>query len=194
MNLEYQLFIDKFKRVEQAVKLLDGYNNTGSPVKFLEDYLDGSPLQTKIRMCRNVRNYIQHEPDYENFIRISPGMLECLDDVLKAIEPSFNRQLTKDTLFTKSADIHTAVLAINKYGHIVVVDSWGVFISILDSRDIVKYLQMHGYAGNVMDVVNAVGVNRSCEFISNSEKATGNTISLITTTGSYYEAIQGELL
>ena len=194
MELQYQLFIDKFKRVEQAVRLLDGYNNNGSPVQFLEDFLEGSPLQSKIRMCRNVRNYIQHEPDYENFIRVSPGMLECLDEVLKAIEPSFNLPITKDTLFTQFTNIQTAVMAINKYGHIVVTDDNGVFISLLDSCDIVRYLQTKGYSGTVMDVVNTVGVNRSCEFVSKQTNGTAGVISLVTETGSYYESIQGELL
>jgi len=192
MELEYQLFIDKFKRVEQAVKQLPAYND-GSPVKFLEDFLDGTSLQTKLRMCRNVRNYIQHEPDYADFIRVSQGMLDCLDEILASIESHYAQQLTKAALVNLAMPLSSVVNVVKQRGHAILVDGNGVFVTLVTPMDVVRYVATAGYTGTAMDIPNVVGVNRMCEFIAEGAMRTPGKICLVTQTGSFTEPIKGEL-
>lgn len=84
MSKKHDEFIAAFKRVEQGVKAMPS-----APVeanfKWLEDRMSDQAIQTRMRMCRMIRNYIQHESDYEAFIDVSPGMIQFLDCLYTSI-------------------------------------------------------------------------------------------------------------
>lgn len=56
----------------------------GKEVKDLEEELgETDPKMQKLRMCRQIRNYVSHN-DYTDFIQIHKGMIKFLKDELKA--------------------------------------------------------------------------------------------------------------
>lgn len=81
---KYELFISNFKRVEQNIKKMPGAPAEAN-FKWLEDNVSSQQIQTKMRMCRLIRNYVQHEPDYQAFIEISDGMLEFLRELNNSV-------------------------------------------------------------------------------------------------------------
>ena len=84
MSKKHDEFIAAFKRVEQGVKLMPGVPAEAN-FKWLEDRMNDQAIQTRMRMCRMIRNYIQHESDYEAFIEVSPGMIQFLDCLYASI-------------------------------------------------------------------------------------------------------------
>ena len=77
---QHDIFISAYKELEDAiVKVYPkvGESREVSPVRWAEDkYPDKA---SKLRYCRNTRNYIQHEADYEKFIEVHPEMISFLE-------------------------------------------------------------------------------------------------------------------
>lgn len=84
MSKKHDEFIAAFKRIEQNIKRLPNVASDAN-FKWLEDQMNDQALITKMRMCRLLRNYIQHEPDYESFITINDGMIEFLHVLNKSL-------------------------------------------------------------------------------------------------------------
>lgn len=68
-------FIESYKELESIVR------NRYESVRVYEDTLPEDDSK-KLQICRIVRNYIQHNADYETFISISNGMQSFLDDLI----------------------------------------------------------------------------------------------------------------
>lgn len=80
---EHDQFINTYKKIEGLIKTLyPAASEYASPIKYYEDVLAKDELETdKLRLCRNIRNYIQHHDDYNIFISIDPGMQKFLDSI-----------------------------------------------------------------------------------------------------------------
>lgn len=73
----YQEFLDAYREMENALKEIP-HVETDINVKWWEDLQTDGNTQTKLRLCRLIRNYCIHETDYEEFITISKGMIDFL--------------------------------------------------------------------------------------------------------------------
>lgn len=134
----HDAFIGKYKELE---KLLD------VPVREYEESLSEEDSQ-KIRLCRILRNYIQHNADYEKIIAISPGLQSYLNSVV-------------DDLHKKNGILKDHMTSASKYGFInesdtivdaaallskknrwssVVLDKNGEYIGTLNKGIICDYL------------------------------------------------------
>lgn len=77
-------FLDEYKKLELLCRSKD------KEVNELENELGvdrGDPEATKIRMCRQLRNFVVHN-EYDGFIVISPGMIKFLKNYTKSLEKS----------------------------------------------------------------------------------------------------------
>lgn len=76
-------FIATYKELEEAIVKKHpkvGESRDVSPIRWAEDnYPDKI---SKLRYCRNTRNYVQHEGDYEKFISISPEMIVFMQEFI----------------------------------------------------------------------------------------------------------------
>lgn len=68
-------FIESYKELEGLVR--EKYES----VRAYEEQLPDEDSK-KLQICRIVRNYIQHNADYEKFIQVSPGMQTFVDDLI----------------------------------------------------------------------------------------------------------------
>lgn len=102
----------------------------------------------KLQVCRILRNYIQHEADYENFIAISPGMQKYLSDYLmnvrrkKGIVKDFLETLTKyGSLSDQNTLLDAALLLKRKNKHtlpVIQLDKTNTYHVYLISKDFVS--------------------------------------------------------
>lgn len=97
---QHDEFIEKYKELE---KLLD------VSVREFEESLSEEDSQ-KMRLCRLLRNYIQHNADYEKIISISPGLQSYLDIVVT-------------NLHRKNGVLKEHMISATKYGFINEADS-----------------------------------------------------------------------
>lgn len=72
---QHDAFIDKYKEMEKLLPIT---------VREYEDSLPEEEAQ-KMRLCRLMRNYIQHNADYEKMILIAPGMQAYIDSVVDGL-------------------------------------------------------------------------------------------------------------
>ena len=93
-------FIATYKELE---KILD------IQVREYEDSLPEDEAQ-KLRLCRMMRNYIQHTGDYEKFIAIAPGMQLFLEETVKKLK-------------CKDGTLKDNMLSVAKYGFVSETDT-----------------------------------------------------------------------
>lgn len=74
-------FIETYKTIESTIR--EVYDNIPeASFKWYEDQQTDVEYANKLRLCRNIRNFIQHNKGYETFIEIAPEMQFFLEKVL----------------------------------------------------------------------------------------------------------------
>lgn len=84
----HDTFIAVYKELENVLTV---------PVRDYENLLADDTAQ-KLRLCRMIRNYIQHTGDYEKFIAIAPGMIQFLEETVNSIK--LKDGIVKDAMIT----------------------------------------------------------------------------------------------
>lgn len=87
---KYEIFISKFKEIENLIKKLPNATSD-SNFKWYEDSILDMEKKNKLYICRIIRNYIQHNKDYENFIEISDEMIKFMENILKEINGKISK-------------------------------------------------------------------------------------------------------
>lgn len=80
MEDKYTTYISKYNDIETKICKIDGAPIDAN-MKWFEDSLEDIKLRNKLYLCRIVRNYIQHNSDYKDFISITDNMLNFLDSI-----------------------------------------------------------------------------------------------------------------
>lgn len=89
MGKSIEDYILLYKRIEQNIKRMPGAPADAN-MKWFEDHVTDKSTQAKLRLCRLIRNYAQHEPDFEAFLSISDGMFDFLNGINKFVCKSNN--------------------------------------------------------------------------------------------------------
>lgn len=88
MKQNDQEFLDLYKQIENAIpKMKDA--PTDANMKWYEDTISDPSLRAKLYICRILRNYIQHNSDYQDFISIHSGMISFLQEIYLIISSNF---------------------------------------------------------------------------------------------------------
>ena len=124
---EHDEFIKRFKKIEQRIR--ERYGD-GKNFKWLEDQISDEDVKGKMRLCRTLRNFIQHEADYENFVSISNGMMTFLDDLYRSVAQGSSSVTVNDlsTCIKMSDTIGAAIKKLNSYGNVLpIVEDYQAF-------------------------------------------------------------------
>ena len=89
-------FLDVYKKLETAIFNIDAkslekikYVNTSAinaddiNIFWLENNTNDINIQNKLRLCRMLRNYAQHNDDYKSFIAVTSDMILFINKLLK---------------------------------------------------------------------------------------------------------------
>lgn len=77
---EIDTFLEEYKKLETAIR-----NETGSTVLDYENTMQ-QDLAEKIKVCRIMRNYAQHNADYVRFLAATADMCDFLRNMTKDVE------------------------------------------------------------------------------------------------------------
>lgn len=61
----------------------DNYDDEDINVFWLENHAKDGSIQNKLRLCRMIRNYAQHNEDYKSFLAMQSDMILFINKVLK---------------------------------------------------------------------------------------------------------------
>lgn len=76
----YEEFLYLYKNIEQNIPKMKNAT-IDSNVKWLEDKIIEPEKRNKLYICRIIRNYIQHNSDYKEFLTINDGMITFLKEI-----------------------------------------------------------------------------------------------------------------
>lgn len=164
MSSENERFLEQYKRLESVIR------DTGTAGSVLEyeqslDQTADTDLD-KLKITRQIRNYLQHHPDSGNFITVTPQMTKFttaladkIDTKLKKVKDIMIRQKA----ITLDATIKDAITALSKSktGFLAVTDKDGYLIGVLSDPVMVDCIARKGsVAGKIGSMVDEAGLKR----------------------------------
>lgn len=93
----YEDFLYLYKNIEQNIPKMKNAT-MDSNVKWLEDQIIEPEKRNKLYICRIIRNYIQHNSDYKEFLTINDGMITFLKEIY--IQVLSNQIQNKDIMLS----------------------------------------------------------------------------------------------
>lgn len=146
MEDRYQIYMRKYNDIENLIPKLKGAS-PDSNMKYLEDISENTKEKNKLYLSRIMRNYIQHNADYKEFIEISEMQLRFLDeiylkvlgklDTTKSIMIPTKKAFVKDIKEKISENIEPFI---KKEKNFIVVSNDNKFIGLLSPLDILELI------------------------------------------------------
>ena len=90
-------FLEKYKKLEAAIaeaSMIPGVKGSPGSVYELEDMLENEENKNRLRVCRIMRNYMQHNAP--EFVAITDGQLDFLDRMTETV--TGRKRLVKDNM------------------------------------------------------------------------------------------------
>lgn len=153
-----EIFLEEYKAFERAVCSAEHLSNLSwvseidsiDSVFSLEKYISNEDVRDKIKVCRMLRNYIQHHPDAASFLSVTAEETAFLkekteeilsvDGMAKDVMVRCSTALTdKNTLFDFTSAMSAKNLSVYPYHR----DKNGGF-SVLTQKDLVRACELLG--------------------------------------------------
>ena len=132
-------YLDKYKKLEE---LLRQSQESPDSIFELETNYNNSKEAEKLKLCRLVRNYLQHNTD--DFIEPSEEMIKFLDGEINNIESEFLRvkdQYTRAKAISEDLTFKEAVLLLNTKNFLPVVNKDNLVIGAFNDTVIRKSIK-----------------------------------------------------
>ncbi|MBR0417884.1 MAG: hypothetical protein IJI66_01800 [Erysipelotrichaceae bacterium] len=133
----YENFLNEYKTLELNVKDLVGLN-----VFEYENTLVTDDRE-KLKLCRIIRNYLQHHVDSDEFISISKGMVDFLHDLNIEFEKEHKHvtdRMKKIKAVGKDSTLQEAALLLTKHEYIPILDEAKKVIAVLDKNMLTEFI------------------------------------------------------
>lgn len=132
-------YLDKYKKLEE---LLRQSQESPDSIFELETNYNNSKEAEKLKLCRLVRNYLQHNTD--DFIEPSEEMIKFLDSEIFEIESKFLRvkdQYTRTKAISEDLTFKEAILLLNTKNFLPVVSKDNLVIGTFNDTVIRKSIK-----------------------------------------------------
>ncbi len=141
-------FIEKYKKLEDVIENKYKLKKGTSAVAFLEAKSEFSSISDKLKYCREVRNFLQHEPKINNSFAVTPSkeMIELIDYIIDYIENPLRCSRVairmKDMYYCKMEDtVLDSIINMDhlKYSHIPIIEN-GVLEGVFSKTSLFNYM------------------------------------------------------
>ena len=148
------IYIEKYKQLEKAVRERYGLKNGDSISRFLSSQDKFRRFADDIRYCQEVRNWLQHEPKVSDEFSLCPSeeMIKFIDDLtdrVRSPKRCIDVAIKADRIFCKNmqANLMNAVSTMKERGfsHVPIVRD-GTVVGVLDENSLFNYLCDRGSA------------------------------------------------
>lgn len=132
-------YLEKYKKLEE---LLKQSQDCPDSIFELESEYNNSKEAEKLKLCRLVRNYLQHNTDA--FIEPTEAMIKFLDDEIFALESKFLKvkdQYTRAKAISEDLTFKEAILLLNTKNFLPVVNKDNLVIGTFNDNVIRKSIK-----------------------------------------------------
>lgn len=134
-------FLNEFKKVEQLIQQIYGSDKTFRDIELMMDEKGETETSKRMQICRNIRNYVSHNPDSHTLIPVPEETVQYL----RKLYITFSSQIekVKDVMsrtkaLTKSDTIMYAAQRLASYPAVPVVDDEGILIGVFNYETLRK--------------------------------------------------------
>ena len=155
MSSKTDIFLDKYKQLENVVKAEYDLGRNDSAISFLVKRKEFCDLENELDLCRETRNLLSHNPKVKNEYAVEPseGMINLLDEIIAKIEHPLrarNVMIHKNQLCYKGMEdsVREAMVAMheNSYTHIPILEN-GVLQGIFSEKVLLAIMIDEAFAG-----------------------------------------------
>lgn len=141
-------FLDKYKTLEEAVSRKYKLSAGTSSIAYLEKQKEFSAYQVKLSYCREIRNFLQHEPKINKEFAVTPSkeMITILDELIELV---INPPRCKDVainikdIYYKSLNDNVLKsikeMSHGKYSHIPILED-GIVVGVFSKSSLFNYV------------------------------------------------------
>lgn len=141
------IFIQKFKEIENLIPKLPN-TPIDANFKWYEDNTLDNEKKQKLYICRVLRNYIQHNKDYLDFVSVSDDMLKFLDEINNEIKSKLTQAKDemiplKKMIYCKKQDKALEVLTLmlkKNLEYIPILDENNIVIGLISIYDLTNFV------------------------------------------------------
>ena len=132
-------FLNSYKKLEAEIRI----DNPESSVFEYENSLYDPERQEKIKVCRILRNYIQHHADGQRFIAVSDQMITFLEKEvfsIKAKTDLVKSHISKTAPITPKTSIRDAIaiISMSNVNNLAIVDKENHIVGAVNATLILK--------------------------------------------------------
>lgn len=155
MESRAEVFLDKYKQLENIVKAEYRLKESDSAVGFLLRNKGFQNIKNELDLCRETRNLLAHNPKVKNSYAVEPSveMINLLDDIIDKIENPLraeNVMTNKSELCYKSMEdsVREAMIKMHEkaYTHIPILED-GVLMGVFSENTVLSILIDEDFIG-----------------------------------------------
>lgn len=142
-------FIEKYKELEEAVRITYGLKDSDSISYYLTGQKEYQKYKDDIKYCQEVRNLLSHKKKINGSYAIEPSveMLRFIDNLIDRIRDRtkcFDIQVGMKNVYWQPMDGKVKQTMQNMrrcmYSHVPILDNDGVVIGVFDENSVFNYL------------------------------------------------------
>lgn len=141
-----QLFTDKFKQLERQIKNRYHLRRDESAINFLLQRPEYQQYYIDLDYCRELRNFLSHNPEIKNSIQPTQGLIYFLDEMIKqVINPPLAEKhaITKEDIISAKPNDYVLPfmqeMKLHSYSHIPILEN-DIVIGVFSENTILSYL------------------------------------------------------
>ena len=157
------LFLDKYKELEGILRNSDAHQTI---LQYEETLLPDD--MERLRICRQIRNYIQHHEDGLSFLTATNSMIAFIENLIKS--ENAKKECVKDRLYRLSPLLISDTLSdiIQKFSKtkrdwLPITDENGVFVNIIDAKNLITILAEYKTSTKLKKVLSENKLKNSIE-------------------------------
>lgn len=124
-------FLNEFKKVEQLIQQIYGSDKTFRDIEIMLDEKGNTETSKKMQICRNIRNYVSHNPDSHTVIPVPEETVLYLQKLYISFSSSIEKvkdRMSRVKALSKSDILSYASQRLGLYPIVPVVDDDGMLI------------------------------------------------------------------
>ena len=142
-----EMFLDKYKTLEELTSRKYNLPSSASPIAYLEKKKEFASYEIKLSYCRDIRNFLSHEPKINGEFAVTPSkeMINLLDEVIELVinPPKCSDVAIKiNDIYYKSLDDNVLSsikeMSHGKFSHIPILED-GVVVGVFSKSSLFNY-------------------------------------------------------